>query len=285
MERLHKRCGFTLVELLVVIAILSVLASLLLPALQNALAQARAVHCLNNQRQLGVAFQMYANLAEDSLPYLRGDDLGDDWEGDNRRNVDMEWAVVLHNTVLPDQAMVPGWRNHLYADDMQEVEGSVFVCAEMASGVFAHTPAEAINSYLSKTRASTYDGNFFWVSARVRGNPQYMKMSGISRPGFPLLVDGGQDKIGVWEGTVHYWTSYLLFNKGFHSQVNTDGSHKIFPGYWHGGTPGPVQGSTHVLALDGSVASLPHSAVRNLTDKRASSPFFSATTGDPSPMD
>jgi type II secretory pathway pseudopilin PulG len=49
-----------LVELLVVIAIISLLATMLLPALTNTKANARQVACLGNLRQLEVAFQMYA---------------------------------------------------------------------------------------------------------------------------------------------------------------------------------------------------------------------------------
>jgi prepilin-type N-terminal cleavage/methylation domain-containing protein/prepilin-type processing-associated H-X9-DG protein len=68
-DRSRNQAGFTLIELLVVTSIIASLAALLLPALSRAKTKAQAIQCLNNQRQLALAWRMYAVENGGLLPY------------------------------------------------------------------------------------------------------------------------------------------------------------------------------------------------------------------------
>ena len=75
---------FTLIELLIVIAVIAILAGLLLPALNAARSKARTSLCLNNQKQMNLFNQMYADQSEG-------------------------WSPIFHNYTNPVTGGQMGW--------------------------------------------------------------------------------------------------------------------------------------------------------------------------------
>ncbi|MBL9127243.1 MAG: prepilin-type N-terminal cleavage/methylation domain-containing protein [Verrucomicrobiales bacterium] len=118
--------AFTLVELLVVVAILSILASLLLPALAGAKERARGIACVNNLRQTGIALQVYAGDHDDRL-------VPAEYNVANGAPHEEGWATLLVNGGYLD-----GPRKD--SRDTPSTGRSVFRCPAALPKVYAFNP-------------------------------------------------------------------------------------------------------------------------------------------------
>lgn len=99
----HKtsHSGFTLIELLVVIAIIAILAAMLLPALAKAKERAKRIACVNSQKQMGIALQMYTGENNSTYPSLKWDPTGSVWYP----------YEMARFTTASDSGLDVGWEN------------------------------------------------------------------------------------------------------------------------------------------------------------------------------
>ena len=146
------RRAFTLVELLVVIAVIAILAGLLLPALTRARSKARQIQCINNNKQVLLAFRMYAEDNRDSYP------LCDDWPASGGQDGKYNFFVAMTNRPLFHYQGTPEIF-HCPAD-----QGDIFREQNIRDYVCTNCFAQYGNSYLmewaidyAKTRHVTGD--------------------------------------------------------------------------------------------------------------------------------
>ncbi|HAI11115.1 MAG TPA: hypothetical protein DCM28_05380 [Phycisphaerales bacterium] len=108
--RRSPQMAFTLIELLVVISIISLLVSILLPALASARKNAQAIACLSNQRQLYLAQRMYADAYNGYFAQAKMTSNGYNATS-TKRSI---WSFLTSE-------FIDGSHNELYYDDLPEV--------------------------------------------------------------------------------------------------------------------------------------------------------------------
>ncbi len=225
------RRGFTLIELLVVIAIIAILAALLLPALGRSKLQAQGIQCLNNSKQMLLAWRMYAEDSADRVPSAYGnpgvwipDSASMSWSGNpitdgaNRANWDIDVMITkscLWPYCVKDAAV---WR----------CPGDPYLClatiGPLKGQMVPRQRDYSMLSWFNGIDADSFPGSL--------GYTKYKKLAQVLNPGPAMtivFVDERCDSIndGEWCSGMNGWPSepadWMLID---------------FPGSYHGGACG-----------------------------------------------
>lgn len=222
--------GFTLIELLVVIAVIAILAALLLPVLAKAKLKAQGVQCMNNHRQLCLAWRMYSDDNGDQLLYASGD-----------------WPYTAHD---PD-VWISGWmnfdpNNRSNWDVAQDIEQSPLWSYCGHSAAIWKCPADnsslivngEVKPRVRSMSMNLWLGGFKGTDYGLSGDPDpfargggswrvYLKMGEMINPGPTevfVFLDMREDSIDVG--------NFAPDMRGWPNQPDLYGFYDL-PGYYH----------------------------------------------------
>jgi len=171
--------GFTLIELLTVIAIIAVLSALVLPALSRARERARAAICLNNTKQLLLAWQVYADDNDERLPYNLGMTGSSLRSNLNWVNNVMSWDLSSDNTnlaTITDASLGPylGGNTRVFRCPSDNALSSI----QRSAGWSARIRSYSMNAMVGNA------GNFTAKGYNINnpGYTQFFKMGQIPQP-------------------------------------------------------------------------------------------------------
>jgi prepilin-type N-terminal cleavage/methylation domain-containing protein/prepilin-type processing-associated H-X9-DG protein len=209
-----RRAAFTLIELLVVIAIIAILASLLLPALASAKRKGQGAVCINNQRQMLLAWHLYADDNNDML-VLNNPDNTYGPQGEHLPS----WCLGDMNYGRPDGTNVALLMSNRVASLGPYVKTiQIFKCPSDRS----RTSLKDGKSY-PRVRSYSMNGSMGTKMLGGSGGEFFLKMGDwnrFSRPGWIVFMDTHEDTIGTCiynltrDATYGYWQKFPASRHG-----------------------------------------------------------------------
>jgi prepilin-type N-terminal cleavage/methylation domain-containing protein/prepilin-type processing-associated H-X9-DG protein len=242
MPRGRRARGFTLIELLVVIAIIAILAAMLLPALARAKQKAMGVQCMNNTRQLGVGWIMYAQDNQETFAPNKQNQSGNS-------GVTTTWVSgVLDMANSPDNV------------DVSLIQQSLIYPYCKNVNAF-HCPADrstSVNNGIMRDRVRTVSMNCWLSEGRLSVSPGYRvykKTGDLIAPGPTetwVFIDEREDSID---------DDYFAVDMTGYPNAPRTISWVNYPASYHGGSAG-------VSFADG------HSEIKHWRDSRTMPPLI-----------
>jgi len=252
----HRSKAFTLIELLVVVAIIAILAGLLLPTLGKAKAKAQGIQCMNNHRQLLLAWQMYNGDSQGRLLYASASPYFGDRSKDEHTWVlglmDFNPANESNWSVEKDIARSPLWP---YCGENEEI----WKCPADRSRIipsFGPDQGRSVRRVRSMSM-NLWIGGFGGVDAGLSGGGQwrlYFKESDMVDPGPAktfVLLDLREDSIDIG--------NFAVDMRGWPDEPALTSFYDL-PGSYHNGAGG-------LSFADG------HSEIRKWVDGRTTPPL------------
>jgi prepilin-type N-terminal cleavage/methylation domain-containing protein/prepilin-type processing-associated H-X9-DG protein len=231
----NRSIGFTLIELLVVIAIIAILAAMLLPALAKSKAKAQGIACINNMRQLTLAWTMYAHDGNDRIPYASsatvtsGSSAGDPYVWVTGK-IDFQTTNPSNWDPATDIKKSPLWQYCGNAADLWKCPADRSTIVP-AFGPFANQRVPRVRSISMSIWMGGFGGSLTTPYPGIQSPPWqlYLKSTDIRDPTRTLLFwDERPDAIS--------WGNFFIDMTGF-----ADGQYQFnwdWPASYHGGAGG-----------------------------------------------